>query len=514
MPGRLFDLSRHLYLVDLYNDSALVKVIKKAGQMGASEYAISWALWAADVHQATPLYVFPTDEHVSDFSTARLGQAIEASPYLQQIVVNARDRGDGRRGADRVKLKRIRDRFLYFRGGKVTPEGRAPQLKSIDADVLALDEVDEMDPRAPSIAVKRLGHSRLGWQLWISTPSYHDMGIDAKYKESDQRTWMIRCQACGNWQDVTIDDVVTEWDGLKRPVAWHGGPEEAWPACRRCGHRLDRLGAGRWVPAYPDRDVHGYYLNGLHSAHKGTLTLVTNLITTDETKRKEAYNQDLGLPYTPHGGQLDDTILDSCQRDYGPGPVAGEKTVMGVDVGKVLHGVIRGPVQSETGERPQRWSGEIESFDGLALMMKRYDVKSLVIDALPETTKARELQAAFPRGRVWLAYYVTQKVGSKRSEPAQWNRDEGVVNLDRTRTIDMTIARFIDGENTLPANARNLKDYYDHLKALVRVIEDGPGGQKVARYIESGPSHLAHAENYCAVASIEKRWRDVEFLHV
>jgi hypothetical protein len=75
------------------------------------------------------------------------------------------------------------------------------------------------------------------------------------------------------------------------------------------------------------------------------------------------------------------------------------------------------------------------------------------------------------------------------------------INLDRVRTLDDTLGRFYAGELTLPANAREIPDYYAHLKATIRVLEDGPGGQRVARYIESGPDHLAHAENYCGVAA-------------
>jgi len=202
-PGVSFDLVRHPYLVALYGERAREVVVYKAGQMGASEYAISYALHAADERAATVLYVFPTDTHVSDFSAARIGPAIEASAYLDSIVVEGGAAG-GRRGADRVTLKRVRDRFVYLRGAKVSRDGKAAQLKAVDADVLVLDEVDEMDSRAPTIAEKRLGHSEIGETRWVSTPSYPGVGIHAKWQESDQREWMVRCEHCGEWQPLTI----------------------------------------------------------------------------------------------------------------------------------------------------------------------------------------------------------------------------------------------------------------------------------------------------------------------
>jgi hypothetical protein len=515
-PGVRFDLLRHRYLLDIYKEQAEEAVIYKAGQMGASEYAISYALYMADVMRATVLYVFPTDTHVSDFSAARLGPAIECSPYLDGIVVEGRAaQAEGQqrrqRGADRVTLKRVRDRFVYMRGAQVKPDGQAPQLKSIDADVLILDEVDEMDPRAPAIAEKRLGHSEIKARRWISTPTFEGWGIHAKWLESDMREWHVRCSHCGEWQPLNIDQVVTEWDELGRPTAWHGEDEErAWAACRKCSAELNRLGPGQWVAEFPSRRLAGYHLTKLFSAQTPLLAVVEALQTVDETKRREAYNQDLGLPYTPRGGQLTPTTLDNCRRGYAHGPVAGEETVLGCDVGKVLHVVIRGPRDVETGERPQRWAGAIDSFEALARLMKQYNVITAVIDALPETRKARELQAAFPRKTVWLAYYTTQKSGSKEEEPAVFDLRKGVVNLDRTRMLDATFAQFYECAATLPGHARDIRDYYAHMCASVRIVEDG-----VAKYVEGhAGDHLAHAENYCLAAArrpvVRKRARSYQ----
>lgn len=498
-PGVPFNIETHLFLADIYRCTARRQVIYKASQMGASEYAISYALHAADERAATGLYIFPTDTHVSDFSTARIGPAIEASPYLESIIVEgggAIEDGKKKKGADRVTLKRIRDRFLYLRGAQVKPNGQAPQLKSIDADVVIYDEVDEMDPRAPAIGRKRLGHSAIAEERFISTPTYPNFGIHAYWLVSDQREWFIRCEACGERQPLSIHSVVEEFDSLGRPVHWHD-----YAACSKCKKPLNRLAPGEWVAAYPDRDMAGFHLNKLFSPLVDLAEVVSALDTTDETKRREAYNQDLGEPYTPRGGQITDQVLDECRRQYAHGPVAGERTVMGVDVGKTLHVVIRSPENPETGERLQRFAGEVDSFEELGRVIERYNVGCCVIDALPETRSARKLQEDFSAGRVWLAYYVQQRVGSKRADPWEWDAAKGVVNLDRTRMLDLTLSRFYDHSNTLPANARDIRDYYRHLKASVRVLEDGPNGEKIAMYVNAEPDHFGHAENYCTVAS-------------
>jgi len=498
IPERPFDLRQHAYLAGIYGCTAQQVVIDKASQMGASEYLISTAFHAADQRQATVLYVMPTDRVISDFSSARVGPALEASDYLKAIVVE----GGDKRGADRVTLKRVRKRFIYFRGGQVDPSGLADQLKTVDADVLIVDEEDEMDPRAITIAEKRLGHSAIAEVRKVSTPTYPGRGIHAEYLHSDQREWFVRCTSCGEWQVMTIRSIVTEFDQLDRPVHWHGQAEgRAFVACQKCQKEIDRLGTGRWVATQAGH-VAGFHVTKFMSPAIKLLELVQTLQEVDETKRKECFNQDLAEPYTPRGGQLSDEVLDACRRDYAHGARAKEKTWMGVDVGTLKHVVIRGPIDAETGERPQRWAGAIDSFEEIGNLIKRFHVQVCVIDALPETTKAREVQAEFPPGVVWLAYYSQTKIGSKLIEPIAPDVDNGVVNLDRTRTLDALFAEFVDQTATLPANSRDVKDYYDHLKAQVRVIENGPNGVQIARYIqqEGKPDHLAHAENYCRVA--------------
>lgn len=505
-PGVAFDLHAHPYLTDLYASTAQRIVVRKAGQVGASEWLVSYALHAADARHLDVLYVMPTEDDISDFSTTRFGMAMEASPYLQSIVVDSR-KGDaaGRRGVDKMTLKRIRDNWLYFRGGRVRADGNAPQLKSLPAGCVVFDEFDEIDPRAPALARKRLGHSDVAEERMVSTPTYVGIGIDAEWAGTTQQFWHLQCQGCRHRQPVTIDDLVIEWDDLQRPIAWRGMADKtAWLACRHCGKPLDRMAPGLWVPAYPDRDIVGFQLSKLIAPWVDLAQIVANLQTTNESKRKEAYNQDLGLPYAPRGAGITAQILDAATRDYGlatvpPADVAG--AVMGVDVGLLLHVVIRAGRDPQTGERRLLHAGAVATFEEVDHLIRRYRVRACVVDALPETRKARELQSRVRPGVVWLCYYAGGD-GPKSEDLANWNQDQGTVTTDRTRSLDETVTRFAEAINTLPAGARQIPDYYPHLTSLVRVIEKRRDGNQAARWVETGPDHFAHAENYCTIAGL------------
>lgn len=497
VPDRPFDIDHHPYLADIYRCRAQSLVIDKASQMGASEYLISYALHAADARGATILYIMPNDLVVGDFSSGRIAPALEASPYLTRRVIE----GD-ERGADRVKLKRVGNRFLYLRGGVVSKSGRAPQLRSVDADIVIFDEVDEIDPRALALGRKRLRASFMHETRYVSTPTYAGIGIEALWQVSDKRQWHVRCDHCGERQPLSIDDLITDWDDLDRPIDWHGRSNgEAWIVCRHCAQPLDRRGAGEWVAEFPTRPTAGFHLSRLF-AIDDLHSILDGLRSDDMEERRQAWNQDLGLPFAMKGGQLTDADLDECRADYSLGAVKGEATVMGIDVGGRLHVIIRARPHVETGQMKLRYVGAVSSWDTLTNLIIDYNVTNVVIDGQPETTKAREIQSAVSPDpqtrRVWLCFYHDQpaKASVYSADPQQGN-----LNADRTRSLDDLFASLRGRALLLPREARDIPDYYDHLKAPQRVIVTNARGEQVARYIEGNEAdHFAHAENYCLLA--------------
>lgn len=510
-PGHPFSLAGKPYLEALYNETHADVVVEKAAQTGASELLVGWSLYHLDLGHHV-LYVLPTEDDVSDFSASRIGPAIEASPYLSRRVVTGAERG-----ADRVTLKRIGSAFLFLRGGKVKSgpatggEERAGQLKSMRADCTVMDEYDEIDARADAFVEQRMAASSIRLRRRVSTPTYAGSGIHPLYMASDQMTWHVRCEACGLRQPLTLANLVREWDDLERPTVWNKDDDGA-PAlhCSKCASVLDRTAAGEWVAAHPDRPLRGYHLSRLFVADRPLQEIIDGLRETDDSKRKQTYNQALGLPYTARGSKsLTDEILDACRRDYAPGPRPGG-AFCGIDVGRVLHVVIRGADWS------LRAAFEHNNFDrDLTDRLREHGVLVTTVDANPETREARAFQAS-QANQTWLAYYV-QGRADLNEEPMLWNDDRGsgkwgTVKTDRTRAMDGALALFHVGAKrepggaTLPANfsAQNNPDYYAHLKAPQRVKVKDATGNEVAVYQQTGADHFAHAEVYAYMSAA--RW--------
>lgn len=505
------DFERHPYLMGIYGDEAAEIVAQKSSQMGLSEWAITDAFWALDTQGANVLYLLPTVDDVRDFSTARIGPAIEASPYISRLVRDVSDREAHRQASDRQTLKRVRNRFLYLRHATVKPDGSAHQLKAAAIDVLTCDELDEMDPRAPAIAEKRLRHSHLAWRRVISTPTLPEFGVNAALLTSDHRVWKVRCPHCNRRQ--TLDpfaQLITEMDGADRPAAWHhrrGDPEAPFLACVKCGKALDPSRKGEWIAMYPGRPVHGYALNRLMDPAADLMALIRAGQTYDPSRQREWRNQDLGLPYQPAGGSYSDGLLQAVQTSYG-WPQHSERTAMGIDVGGALHVVVRRFRRDPSSGKVTRrlvHAGTVENFEDIDALWETYGVRQAIVDAQPETREAAKFCERH-RGRAKMAWYVQGRQGLKRDEPVREKEsEEYALDLDRTRTLDALWAMYRAGpkdggvENTVLL-VGDVPDFGKHLKAMRRVTERDTDGNLRARWVSTGADHFGHADNYCNVA--------------
>jgi phage terminase large subunit GpA-like protein len=466
----------------LYEDDAELIVIQKAAQMGASEYLVNNALWTADTQQGdrgVALYIMPTASMAHDFAQARMEQAIFSSPYL---TARAQPKRLGRHGPARADLRRLGGGYIYFRGSD-----SERQIISVDADMLLIDEVDSLSDGVIETALHRLDSSVVHRARLVSTPTAPGRGINGWYQRGDQRAWFVRCPSCKHPQ--TLD--------------WQTNVDKdlAVIVCVRCRRPLDTQAPGEWVRAREyGAEFPSYQITQLYSPLLRLRELIDASRSVNPLAVQQFYNNSLGLPYESAGSRLTLDVLEACiddPRSWKPdGGVA-----MGIDVGARCHYVVR----RRCGDRYQLLdAGEVETFAELGLLMTRWDVEHCVIDANPETRAAQELQRAFP-GRVHLCQYVVSAL------KARW--DVGIVQVNRSASLDETIARFKEGRNRVPPNVRYLGDavrggvgaYARQLMAESRVFESDGDGEPMARYVGSGESHYLHAENYCALASARVR---------
>jgi phage terminase large subunit GpA-like protein len=198
------------------------------------------------------VYYFQNDAAVGDFSNDRAQPMIEQSPYLSKRV----------RSTNNVGLKQVGPSSLYFRG--LFTKGK---VKSVDADAIFLDELDEAKPSNVVMAIDRLMHSDLQWVTFLSQPSYPGVGVDAEFVDTDQQFWHVKCPGCGHWNCLDLNfpkNFIPITDDNRK--SW---PEKTthYRGCTQCSHKLN-MAEGKWVAKYPERKKRGYHLSQLFSQIK------------------------------------------------------------------------------------------------------------------------------------------------------------------------------------------------------------------------------------------------------
>ena len=480
LDGKPFRFDGHEYLRAIYDDTAAHIVLSKAAQIGGTTWAILKALHAC-VMGLNVMYFFPTRTDVIEFSKSRVGPLLLDNPFLSGQV----------RDTDTAGLKRIGDAYLFLRGMQSTVG-----LKSVPADMIVFDELDEATPEAKSLAKERLAHSNYKRIIELSNPSLPDYGIDEAYQLSDQRHWTLKCPACGKWT-VLEKEFPTKLGGEVRIIR-EGEDGSFYRACPKCAEELD-LAAGEWVADFPSRDTHGYLISQLFSATVDPGEILGDYRRTRFPDR--FYNLKIGLAWADTQNRIDQAAVLACCGEHGLLEESYEPCTMGVDTGKDLHVVISRFKKGGEGLREVIYVGTRSEYAELDELMARFNVDRCVIDALPEIHATRDF-ANRHSGRVYMNYFQETQRGSYR-----WDCEEHLAYENRTEALDASRKVVRDRKVVFPRAGRLMQEFAEHMASDVKQLqEDEDTGAKAYRYVRTGTDHFSLAFTHDCIAWSREQW--------
>lgn len=506
----LFPYQKEIY--DSFGAGHKDVVVRKGTQVGASELMVRWALWQADVHGRTIMYVFPTSADVYDWGDIRIQPLFERAPLMDRIG-EPFNKG----------LKHVGPGFVAFRGSE-----SKRKLDSVDCDGLCFDEYDTLNQRNIPDAERRIsGQLSAGLIRRVGVPSLPEYGISEQYEMSDRRKWLVRCteEACRDWtgtdreqgdMELRCPDRKGGWQEIDfwRNVKWDerlGGRlvENARRVCAHCGEPLD-VAKGVWVAQQPESPMPGYHISALIAPGADLTRIVRNSKKTTPYEIETLYNKDLGMPYVSKTARLSVEEIKAAQREFAlVSGFAGQGLVtMGVDVASERALNVRISLHFADNETKRAlWIGEVQdddrglAFDQVADLMDRYNVAMCAIDHLPETRMARQLQARFP-GRV----YLVKVTGQNQKLVINVDPEMGDVSVRRTELLDSMVEMIRSQRNLLPAVLPD--NYSAHLTANARHVQADPEKAKVeVKWIPTRPDDYAFAEAYDVVATELFYWR-------
>ena len=424
--GRRFSFEGHEYLRGLYDDEAARIVVRKAAQLGVTTWSLlkSFHLCAYVRGVSGGVYFFPTVKDVRDFSRGRVGPLAEANPQLLSALGNV----------DSIEQKRIGNAFLHFRGLRT-----AIAVKSVPADFLVFDEVDEAPPDKVELARKRMAHSDFGIEIALGNPTLPDYGISAEFEASDRRYYHTKCPGCGQWVSPDLE-FPRRFDEEVRIFREQDG--QVYLVCPRCGSELD-LSVGEWVPERQNSDLaHGYAMSHLLSSKVPPARILEEYRTTRYPDI--FWNTTLGRPYADAASKLTrDQVLALCGSD----PLLEKSETsctMGVDVGKRCHVVVSRRADRGGATRQIVHLGIHAEWSEVRDLMTRFKVQRCVIDALPELHAARAFVACYPR-RAFACYFKESVRGG-----ASWDEEKREVAVNRVEALDLSADAVLKRKLVLP----------------------------------------------------------------
>jgi hypothetical protein len=482
LEGRPFSFSGHEYLRGIYNDSAGHVVVMKAAQVGGTTWAVLRSLHAC-ISGLNVIYFFPTKSDVLEFSKSRVGPLVGDNEFLANLVNET----------DTAGLKRIGEALLYMRGMQSTVG-----MKSVPADMIVFDELDEATPQAKSMAKERLAHSSYKRIIELSNPSLPDFGIDEAYQLSDQRHWTVKC-GCGSW--VSPDKEFPTRLNCEVKIILARPDGTCIRACTRCGAEL-KLDQGEWVADFPGRAIHGYRISQLISYRVDPAEILNEYRLTRYADH--FYNLKIGAPYSDLDRRLDlMSVLSLCGNDAMLDR-SDDSCTMGVDTGRAFHVVIL--KKQADGRQRLVYLAICKTFEQLDELMHRFKVSRCVIDALPETHLAEQFARRHP-GRVYLSYFVDSQKGS-----ARWDHQERRVTINRTNALDASRSAVRDKALVLPRRDRQIELFAKHMTADAKKLEqDEETGAQWYKYIKTGENHFSFAFTYAWMAANCRRPGDGVF---
>lgn len=454
------EFTNHRFMIDFYADESDDIVSKKSAQVGFSVAAILKSFHSAKYLRLNIIYALPTNNVVNDFVKPKVNPLITSNPHISDIVHD-----------DSVSLKRVGDRFVFFKGGYSDREAI-----SISGDILVIDEYDRMpDMGVVNTFDSRLQASKSPKRWRFSNPSQVGFGVDALYTDSNQLHWFVKCHHCGY-----------EWymDWAHEDGAHYVDQERGIYACGKCDKEIsdeDRR-MGRWVAKYPKRKRHGYWFSQMMAPWVSAKRIIEQY---EESNIEFFHNFVLGKAYTPT-----DMIVDRAAilRATAPSIINRNQVAIGVDqdaggqyfVAMTPQGIFA--------------HGYVDSWEKIEQMKLMYNA-IVVCDPNPYQAMPKQMASKYSD---WYLCYFKNLDGLSA---IQWKDKEQVVYADRTRVIDIRANEIVQARLLYRERPHELEDIIAHWNNLYRTTEEKEDGRVRSIWIKKDDkqSDYPFAEVYARI---------------
>lgn len=511
------------YLRQYINDDSPIKSCIKCRQSEFTENEININLYYASTHKYYNIrHLFPTAGVAKKVAKERIDIAVNTSPNLKKRILKPYN----------ITEKHFHGHSFYTVDGAFNEfGGRGP-----NSDRIVFDEYNFHNPKIKEVYSASTDHSQHGGQqIYISTPTFPNMGIDKEYQDGCQYKWFFTCPGCKMEQDFqfpyNIINFVEKGSALNREKE-DELLDNAYIGCRYCKRYIDRGGKyytekSRWMAKFPKRKN-----NSSYSVLGFMLPWVSGKALNEEYLRmrfiNQFYNEKIGVSFIGDSSRVLKQEVEACQ-DFGFRNIMraneeAKNVSIGIDWGAEeswLIAVADGiGVKEEKDimrilfafrinkESLAKHGFGIESNNHVKLAMKVIDIMraNLIINDA-NGIGIRDNATLYKKygAKSFGAFYDTKERDlskiNKSSIIVKFNDSSGTVTIPRTVELTATMDIFKNKEPKIPKiETKTLWLFVDHIHSLASTSYYDEENDRVVIIVgHIGPDHFAHAFTYARV---------------
>ncbi len=275
------------YLPRIYASRTRRLVLRTSRQVEKSTFLANSLLYELATNPGVRiLFVCPRWEQALVFVQFRFLPMLDQSPVLRRVLLGRSTR------KPRIRNMRFENQSqLYVRAAFRS----ADSARGISADILFIDEYQDVADGTLAVLQETLSHSNVGGTILVGTPKLLENQLEAAYSQSTAHEWTLDCPNCA--AQVILDERCLGAAGV---------------VCPGCQAALD-VRAGRWVARHPDSQWgEGFWINHLMVPWLNFHEILDRRRTYDLAQFK---NEALGLPTTLGEHVVTRAELEACCGD-------------------------------------------------------------------------------------------------------------------------------------------------------------------------------------------------------
>lgn len=510
-----YESMRHLY--PIYNSNTSASLFKFGRQTHKSTTVSNkLTLPAIKYPSYHALYVAPTGNQISVFSTDKLDGTIRGSDIIQKYYVNSKTKNQITY-KDFANMSKIYLRSAYH---------SADSIRGISSDMVCIDEVQDIVSDHIPVIEQCMSHSLAKWEdmvasgynipmhlfnsrIYAGTPKTIENTLEMYWSKSTQNEWIIKCGHCNKYNYIDEDNI-----------------GETCLICRKCGNPI-YYENGNWVKMNSEGILSGYrlpqiVLNWVNNRNNPQSWKI-NVINTRETYSTEKfYNEVLALPYANARNPINlQDIIAVCKSDikflrYNDKSIEGHPIFAGIDWGKgdcangtsytvLCVGIVLGGrfriifMKKYTG----KLSDPLLQLSDIIQHISRYKCRLTLADSGDgRTSNAEMVKALGPMrfGEVFEHGTIKDKL--------RWDKKQGMYIINRSRIMTDLFMEIKKNQVDFP----NMELFKEYRADFLNIYTEYSEQTRMSKYDHVGPDDAFHAYMFCRLAAMIARGEMNQYL--